>query len=279
VTPPRLLLAATLASLAATGLTSLAAPVSAVAHAKVALSAKHHRSATHKRHSGKQARKKTRAAHTGRGGRRSTVPAPHVAAPRRTVPAKRRPVKPHTVALTVAPPKVAGSGGTAAIAAVLATPCENTELLPTVANLEQVRASVLCLINQKRAQSGEAPLKLNSELSQAAEGHSQELVSANYFAHVSPSGVTPVDRIRSTGYIPSPGVGYVIGENLAWGTYSLSTPQAIVAAWIASPGHLANILESKYTETGLGVDPQVPTSLGDGAPGATYAQEFGLIVY
>ena len=70
----------------------------------------------------------------------------------------------------------------------------------------------------------------------------------------------------------------MIGENLAWGTSQLATPQAIVAAWIASPGHLANILEAKYTETGIGVSPQCPPPLAEGAPGATYAQEFGVIV-
>ena len=73
--------------------------------------------------------------------------------------------------------------------------------------------------------------------------------------------------------------GYVIGENLAWGTYTLATPQAIVSAWIASPGHLANILESRYRETGIGVEPAVPESLGEGNPGATYAQEFGVIIH
>src|SRR5208337_2711679 len=102
----------------------------------------------------------------------------------------------------------------------------------------------------------ESPLTLDSQLQEAAEGHGQELVSLDYFAHVSPSGETPVDRIRETGYIPSPSVGYVIGENLAWGTYDLATPQAIVSAWIASPGHLANILEAKYTQTGIAVVPK-----------------------
>ena len=95
---------------------------------------------------------------------------------------------------------------------------------------------------------------------------------------MSPSGETPVDRIRDTGYIPNTSDGYVIGENLAWGTYQLSTAQSIVAAWIASPGHLANILESQYRQTGVGVVPAVPSSLAEGAPGATYAQEFGVIV-
>lgn len=189
-----------------------------------------------------------------------------------TAPTPAAPSSPASDAVTPAQDRAA------AIAAALATTCQNTELIPTTADLEQVRAAVLCLINQKRAQNGEAPLALNSQLVAAAEGHSQELVSADYFAHVSPSGLTPVDRIRETGYIPGPEVGYVIGENLAWGTYQLATPQSIVAAWIASPGHLANILESQYVETGIGVTPAVPASLGDGAPGATYAQEFGVII-
>jgi uncharacterized protein YkwD len=166
----------------------------------------------------------------------------------------------------------------ATIASVLATPCQNTELTPTAENIQLVRAAVLCLINRKRAENSESPLQPNAQLEEAAEGHCQELVADDYFAHVSPSGETPVDRIRDTGYIPSPSDGYVIGENLAWGTYQLSTPQSIVAAWIASPGHLANILEAQYKETGIGVTADVPASLAEGAPGATYAQEFGVIV-
>jgi uncharacterized protein YkwD len=161
---------------------------------------------------------------------------------------------------------------------VLATPCQNTELTPEASNLQLVRAAVLCLVNQERAQNGRNPLTLNESLDQAAEGHSVELVADDYFAHVSPSGETPVQRILATGYMPSPSDGYAIGENLAWGTLSLSTPRAIVAAWIASPGHLANILESQYTETGVGVTAAVPASLGEGEPGATYAQEFGVII-
>jgi uncharacterized protein YkwD len=166
----------------------------------------------------------------------------------------------------------------AAIAAVLATPCQNTELTPEADNIALVRAAVLCLINRERAENGEMPLVSSPELEEAAEGHCAELIADDYFAHVSPSGETPVDRIRDTGYIPSPSDGYVIGENLAWGTYQLSTPQSIVSAWIASPGHLANILEAQYRETGIGVTPAVPASLAAGAPGATYAQEFGVII-
>jgi uncharacterized protein YkwD len=168
----------------------------------------------------------------------------------------------------------------AVIAQVLATPCQNTELTPEPSNLTLVRAAVLCLVNTERAHHGEEPLQSNPSLEHAAASHGREMISVDYFDHVSPSGITPVDRVREEGYIPSSEVGYVIGENLAWGTLSLATPEAIVAAWIASPEHLANMLEAKYRETGIDVEPQVPAALAEeGEQGALYTQEFGVIVH
>ena len=158
------------------------------------------------------------------------------------------------------------------------TPCQNTELTPEAGNMGLVRAAVLCLVNRERAAHGEQPLSVSARLEAAAEGHNAEMISENYFAHISPGGESPSDRIRETGYIPGPSVGFVIGENLAWGTLSLSTPRAIVAAWVASPPHLANILEAQYRDTGIGIVPAVPASLSGGQAGATYAQEFGTIV-
>jgi uncharacterized protein YkwD len=165
------------------------------------------------------------------------------------------------------------------IADVLATPCQNTQLSPQASNLPLIRAAVLCLINIERAEHGKEPLQSNTNLEQAAESHGKEMLALDYFAHISPSGLTPVERIRETGYIPSAEVGYVLGENLAWGTLSLATPEAIVSAWIASPEHLANILEGRYRETGIDVEPQAPESLAEGVEGALYTQEFGVIVH
>jgi uncharacterized protein YkwD len=150
--------------------------------------------------------------------------------------------------------------------------------MPEAGNIPLVREAVLCLVNRERAVHGEAPLRLSPRLQEAAEGHCRELIADDYFAHVSPAGFTPVQRIRATGYIPGPDAGYVIGENLAWGTLGLASARAIVAAWIASPGHLANILEARYAETGIGVVASVPTSLAGGQVGATYAQEFGVVI-
>ncbi len=168
--------------------------------------------------------------------------------------------------------------GGQSIASVLATPCENTELTPEPGNIEAIDAATLCLVNQERARNNELPLQPNAQLEQAAQGHSEEMVEDDYFAHVAPSGLTPVGRIEETGYLPNQQVGYTLGENIAWGTLGLSTPAAIVAAWIASPEHLANILFSPYRDTAIGVAPEAPASLSGGQPGAVYSQEFGVIV-
>jgi uncharacterized protein YkwD len=192
----------------------------------------------------------------------------HAAAPRHRTQVRSTPAE-----VTAAAPSPS-----AQIAAALSAQCANTEITPEPANVPVVRAAVLCLINRVRAEHGEAPLVTNADLERAAEEHSQELVADDYFAHVSPSGLTPVQRIEDTGYVPGPSFGYVLGENLAWGTLNLATPQQIVQAWIASPGHLANILETQYKDTGIGVTAAVPPSLGDDQAGATYAQEFGVVL-
>jgi uncharacterized protein YkwD len=191
--------------------------------------------------------------------------------------AGHRHIAPHPAPTAAHAASPTGPSTASIIAAVLATPCQNTELTPEPANLPLVREAVLCLINTERAQHGELPLSTDPRLEASAESHVQDMIAEDYFDHVSPSGVSPVDRDRSSGYLPNSSVGYVIGENLAWGTYELSTPQSIVAAWIASPGHLANILESSYHDTGIAIVPQVPTAYANGSPGSTYAQEFGVI--
>ncbi len=161
---------------------------------------------------------------------------------------------------------------------MLATPCQNTELSPAPGNLMEISGATLCLVNQERARNGELPLQVSGQLEEAAQGHSEEMVSENYFAHIAPSGLTPVGRVQDTGYIPNSQAGYTLGENIAWGTLQLSTPSSIVAAWIASPEHLANILYSPYRDTAIGVAPAAPAALAQGQPGAVYTQEFGVIV-
>jgi uncharacterized protein YkwD len=233
-----------------------------VKHVHIACQAK-------RKHRGKQAHRKCRRAHAQRASQRPM----RLAHPKQTAQRPMRPAHPKQTATAVV--RVASPAAT--IASVLASPCENTELMPAAGNIEQVDEATVCLINQERARNGELPLTVNGKLAQVAEGHSAEMVSQGYFAHVAPDGETPLERVQSAGYIPNSQVGYTLGENIAWGTLSLATPNAMVAAWIASPEHLANILNPAYTETGVGVAPAAPASLAEGQPGAVYAQEFGVI--
>jgi uncharacterized protein YkwD len=54
------------------------------------------------------------------------------------------------------------------------------------------------------------------------------------------------------------------------------TPAGIVAAWMASPPHRAIILDRTYRDAGVAATPALPSVVGQGRVGATYAMEFGL---
>ena len=97
-----------------------------------------------------------------------------------------------------------------------------------------------------------------------------------YFEHVSPGGSTPLSRMRESGYLSSSTPGYMVGENIAWGSGSYATPAAIVAAWMASPPHRANILQREFRDTGMGVSPHLPGSFAGGQAGAIYTEDFGV---
>jgi uncharacterized protein YkwD len=162
--------------------------------------------------------------------------------------------------------------------AIQAAACPGSELRPEPENMPSIRVATLCLVNQERALHGERALVTNGKLEHAAQQHTDEMVSEDYFEHVGPGGDTPLSRIAASGYIYSSRVGFQIGENIACGTQQLATPNAIVKGWIASPPHLANILNSHFRDTAIGVTTQAPSSLSDGHAGATYTQDFGVIV-
>ena len=155
--------------------------------------------------------------------------------------------------------------------------CPNDALQPSIYNLESIRAATLCLVNRERAAHGENPLKANGQVQQAAQSHTESMVEGNYFSHIGPGGETLLDRMRASGYVYSSQVACQAAENIAWGTSWLGTPKAIVAAWMASPEHRANILDPSYRDTGIGVSPHPPSSVAGGQLGGVYTQDFGVI--
>jgi uncharacterized protein YkwD len=156
--------------------------------------------------------------------------------------------------------------------------CPGADLRPEQENIEAVRTATLCLINRERTIHDEQPLQPNAHLQQSAQAHTESMALDDYFEHDGPAGDTPLSRMTASGYIYSSQVGYEIGENIGWGTLSLSTPRAIVAAWMASPGHRANILDANFRDTAVGVSSHVPSSLAQGQPGGIYTQDFGIII-
>jgi uncharacterized protein YkwD len=152
--------------------------------------------------------------------------------------------------------------------------CANAALQPDSANLATVAAATLCLLNGERADRGLATLRPNERLRRAALGHGGDMVAHGYFSHSGRDGSQPAQRIRAAGYLSSGG-SWRIGENLAWGTGTLATPTAIMAAWMSSTGHRANILQPAYREIGFGLVAGNPASR-TGA-GATFVTEFGVV--
>lgn len=156
--------------------------------------------------------------------------------------------------------------------------CTDSDLAPSPGNLDRVAAATLCLVNQQRAANGEAPLRPESALTGVAAAHSSDMIRANFFDHASSNGSSAGDRLLGSGFVPT-GRGYLLGENLAWGTGSLATPAAVVGGWMKSPGHRANILNGRFTMSGIGVLASVPTRLdSSGGPAAIYTHDFGALL-
>ncbi len=125
---------------------------------------------------------------------------------------------------------------------------EETVQLPfTVAEAPpapELEAQMLQLINQARAQAGLAPLAADAELTAVARSHSADMLRRGYFAHTSPEGRSPSDRIDAAG------IRYrTAGENLALAP----TLEIAHTGLMNSPGHRANILRPEFGRVGIGI--------------------------
>jgi uncharacterized protein YkwD len=145
--------------------------------------------------------------------------------------------------------------------------CPDADLQPApgLTSLPRIESSVLCLLNQERTSRALVALQPEARLAQAATGHSTSMRWNSFFSHDSPDGSPFSDRIAAAGYVVGAG-SWFVGENIAWGTYALGTPRALMVAWMNSQHHRDNILEPRFREIGVGadwgspLDPQVGTA-------------------
>ena len=99
--------------------------------------------------------------------------------------------------------------------------------------------------NQERVSLGLKPLVINQQLSAAALAKAQDMLNDQYWAHTSPEGKQPWDFMKAANYSYR-----VAGENLARDFHATTE---MMAAWMASPTHKANIVNDKYEQLGIAV--------------------------
>lgn len=114
-------------------------------------------------------------------------------------------------------------------------------------NSSLTRAGVIFWTNSSRQQNGNLPpLRENSQLDKAAQLKLGDMFKQQYFEHVNPQGTGPGDLAKQAGY------NFILeGENLALGNFA--DDQDLVTAWMNSPGHRANILNTRFEEIGVAV--------------------------
>ena len=129
---------------------------------------------------------------------------------------------------------------------------ENTRPRP---DLEK---QMLDLVNQERQAAGLNPLAPDPELTEVARRHSADMFARGYFAHDTPEGLSPFDRMRAANVRFT-----TAGENLA---LAPTIPVAHTGL-MNSPGHRANILRPEFGRVGIGV-------MDGGMRGLMVSQEF-----
>jgi hypothetical protein len=105
--------------------------------------------------------------------------------------------------------------------------------------------TVLSAVNVQRKELGMSELAKNQQLTIAATTKANDMITNQYWSHNTPSGKEPWSFIRQSGYEYS-----AAGENLA---RNFSHTDGMVDAWLASPTHRANLLSTRYSETGIAV--------------------------
>ncbi|MFJ5151562.1 CAP domain-containing protein [Streptomyces sp. NPDC088353] len=118
-------------------------------------------------------------------------------------------------------------------------------------------ARVVELVNAERSKVGCSALTVNEKLTKAAQAHSEDMAAHQNMSHTGSDGSAPGDRITRAGYS-----WQTYGENVAYG---YATPEQVMAGWMSSAGHKANILNCSFKEIGVGL----------AQPGNYWTQEFG----
>lgn len=130
---------------------------------------------------------------------------------------------------------------------LVAAACDSGEALaPELQSLPAEVSAFVAGMNAHRAAVGCPELSWNEGVAGVAVAHSRDMVERDYFAHTNPDGASPFDRLAAAGVSFSSAA-----ENIAYG---YPTGSAVLAGWLGSPGHRANIENCNLTEHGVGLE-------------------------
>jgi uncharacterized protein YkwD len=110
--------------------------------------------------------------------------------------------------------------------------------------------TMACLVNWARVKRGLEPLHPSLKLRVAAELKIADELRCNDFSHT-PCGAPFLSIFQRSGYLTSSVRLWAVGENLAWGQNDVSSPRAIITAWLNSPPHRANVFDPRWTDIGI----------------------------
>ena len=118
---------------------------------------------------------------------------------------------------------------------------------PPTRSLITIVDTVLLLTNRERARASLTPLRRSAELARAAQLQAEQMAAAGKLAHEVPGSRYPTlaSRMKLIGYQYRS-----VGENVAEG---YTSGAALMAGWLTSAPHRANILSARSTETGAGM--------------------------
>ncbi len=102
--------------------------------------------------------------------------------------------------------------------------------------------AMLATVNAERADHGLPPLTYDERLSEIARSHARDMVLRSYFAHETPEGESPFERMARAGYRFS-----YAGENIALD----GDVDAAGRALFASTEHRENILQPHFNRVGI----------------------------
>ncbi|WP_055489121.1 CAP domain-containing protein [Streptomyces sp. TP-A0356] len=177
---------------------------------------------------------------------KTTTPKRETTAPSSTARTTTR--KPRTTASPSTPKATASASATptAARAPKASAPAAPTSpsTPKATATASGATARIVELVNAERSKVGCSPVTLNATLAKVAQAHSEDMASHQNMSHTGSDGSSPGDRITRAGYNWS-----TYGENVAYG---YATPEKVMAGWMSSPGHKANILNCAFKEIGVG---------------------------